>query len=43
MLVYPPSGVGAINITVGDLRRLEPAEFLNDTLIELGLKYVSSF
>ena len=40
ILVYPHSGPGAINITNGDLKRLEPSEFLNDTLIELGLKYV---
>ncbi|KAG9004608.1 hypothetical protein FRB90_010826 [Tulasnella sp. 427] len=30
---YPP-----VNITRGDLCRLEPDEFLNDTLIEFGLK-----
>lgn len=41
ILVYPPSGTGALNITYGDLRRLEPGEFLNDTLIEFGLKYVA--
>ncbi|KAI5119191.1 hypothetical protein M0805_004446 [Coniferiporia weirii] len=39
VLVYPPFGPGAVNITNGDLRRLEPSEFLNDTLIELGLKF----
>ncbi|KAG9001371.1 hypothetical protein FRB93_012147 [Tulasnella sp. JGI-2019a] len=27
-----------VNITKGDLARLEPGEFLNDTLIEFGLK-----
>lgn len=42
ILVYPFSGTGAVNITKGDLRRLRPGEFLNDTLIEFGLKYVSS-
>ncbi|KAG8907090.1 hypothetical protein FRB99_005345 [Tulasnella sp. 403] len=30
---YPP-----VNITRGELKRLEPNEFLNDTLIEFGLK-----
>ncbi|KAG8879598.1 hypothetical protein FRB98_005596 [Tulasnella sp. 332] len=30
---YPP-----VNINKGDLARLEPGEFLNDTLIEFGLK-----
>ncbi|KAL5482575.1 hypothetical protein ACEPAI_9169 [Sanghuangporus weigelae] len=38
ILVYPRFGQGAVNITNGDLRRLEPFEFLNDTLIEFGLK-----
>ncbi|KAL5519967.1 hypothetical protein ACEPAG_1627 [Sanghuangporus baumii] len=38
ILVYPHFGQGAVNITNGDLRRLEPFEFLNDTLIEFGLK-----
>lgn len=38
ILVYPPSGAGAINITRGDLNRLEDDEYLNDTIIEFGLK-----
>ncbi|KDR82684.1 hypothetical protein GALMADRAFT_238172 [Galerina marginata CBS 339.88] len=38
MLVYPQGNPGAVNITYGDFRRLEPGEFLNDTLIEFGLK-----
>ncbi|KAG8747595.1 hypothetical protein FRC10_000137 [Ceratobasidium sp. 414] len=38
MLVYPQSGTGAVNINRAELLRLEPGEFLNDTLIELGLK-----
>jgi Ulp1 family protease len=38
ILVYPPGQTGAVNITNGDLHRLEPGEFLNDTLIEFGLK-----
>ncbi|KAG9026715.1 hypothetical protein FS837_004520 [Tulasnella sp. UAMH 9824] len=33
---YPP-----LNITRGDLCRLEPGEFLNDTIIEFALKYTT--
>lgn len=40
ILVYPQSGTGAVNINRAELARLEPGEFLNDTLIELGLKCV---
>jgi Ulp1 family protease len=32
------SGTGSFNITNGDVGRLKPGEFLNDTLIEFGLK-----
>lgn len=39
--MYPQNGPGAVNITNGDLKRLDPGEFLNDTLIELGLKYAA--
>ncbi|KAJ6585193.1 hypothetical protein B0H19DRAFT_1368602 [Mycena capillaripes] len=38
ILVYPPGQTGAVNITNGDVSRLTPGEFLNDTLIEFGLK-----
>lgn len=38
ILIYPTAAVGAVNITNGDLKRLRPGEFLNDTLIEFGLK-----
>ncbi|KAF9777986.1 hypothetical protein BJ322DRAFT_1114528 [Thelephora terrestris] len=38
LLVYRPSGTGAVNITRGDLERLQPGKYLNDTLIEFGLK-----
>ncbi|KAJ7677452.1 hypothetical protein B0H17DRAFT_1079208 [Mycena rosella] len=38
ILVYPPGQTGAVNITNGDVTRLAPGEFLNDTLIEFGLK-----
>ncbi|KAG8936385.1 hypothetical protein FRC02_002609 [Tulasnella sp. 418] len=34
ILIYPP-----LHISKGDLARLEPDEFLNDTLIEFGLKH----
>ena len=40
LLVYRPLGNGAVNITRGDLERLQPGKYLNDTLIEFGLKYV---
>jgi hypothetical protein len=40
ILVYPPDSPGAVNITNADLNRLQPGEFLNDTLIEFGLKSV---
>ncbi|KAI0250772.1 hypothetical protein BJV78DRAFT_535499 [Lactifluus subvellereus] len=32
------SGTGSLNITNADVSRLKPGEFLNDTLIEFGLK-----
>ncbi|KAJ7643968.1 hypothetical protein FB45DRAFT_896539 [Roridomyces roridus] len=38
ILVYPPGQTGAVNVTNGDVLRLSPGEFLNDTLIEFGLK-----
>ncbi|OJT12819.1 Ubiquitin-like-specific protease 2 [Trametes pubescens] len=38
VLVYPPSGTGAVNVTRGDLKRLDNGQYLNDTLIEFGLK-----
>jgi Ulp1 family protease len=41
ILVYPPTGPGALNITNGLVKRLAPGEFLNDTLIEFGLKYAT--
>lgn len=36
--MYPWTEKGGITITYGDLRRLETDEYLNDTLIEFGLK-----
>jgi len=39
ILVYSPSGTGALNLMGSDLNMwLRPHEFLNDTLIEFGLK-----
>ncbi|KAI9573550.1 hypothetical protein HD554DRAFT_2167133 [Boletus coccyginus] len=38
VLIYPPTGTGALSIMHSDLRRLQPEEYLNDTLIEFGLK-----
>ncbi|OCH91910.1 cysteine proteinase [Obba rivulosa] len=38
ILIWPPQGAGAVNITRGDLKRLQPDQYLNDTLIEFGLK-----
>ncbi|KAF9241144.1 hypothetical protein BU15DRAFT_73620 [Melanogaster broomeanus] len=38
ILMYPPTGTGALSIMRTDLRRLGPEEYLNDTLIEFGLK-----
>lgn len=38
VLIWPHEGVGAVSVTHGDKQRLRPEEFLNDTLIELGLK-----
>lgn len=40
ILVYPQGVPGKVNITKADVARLEPGEFLNDSLIEFGLKYV---
>ncbi|KAF7298590.1 ULP-PROTEASE domain-containing protein [Mycena indigotica] len=36
ILVYPTGQIGAVNITKGDMIRLRPNAFLNDTLIEFG-------
>ncbi|KAG5654258.1 hypothetical protein H0H81_005501 [Sphagnurus paluster] len=38
ILCYPQGVPGAVNLTNADLKRLQPGEFLNDTLIEFGLK-----
>jgi Ulp1 family protease len=40
ILAYPFTGTGGVEITKGDLNRLEPGEFLNDTLVEFSLKCV---
>ncbi|KAK4693093.1 hypothetical protein P7C70_g8998, partial [Phenoliferia sp. Uapishka_3] len=41
ILIWPHEGVGAVSVTHGDRLRLRDDEFLNDTLIELGLKRIS--
>lgn len=38
--VWPPNGRTEINITAMDLWRFEEGQYLNDTLIEFGLKYL---
>ncbi|CAE6413706.1 unnamed protein product [Rhizoctonia solani] len=38
VVLVHPTGAGSVTINRGELARLEPGEFLNDTLIELGLK-----
>ncbi|GAA99651.1 uncharacterized protein L969DRAFT_86927 [Mixia osmundae IAM 14324] len=40
MLVYPFDAPGAVSITKGDFNRLDEGEYLNDTLIEFGLKLI---
>lgn len=42
VLVYPPDGTGSISVTAADYDRLQPDEFLNDTLIEYGMRCGSS-
>jgi hypothetical protein len=37
--LYPgPSDANAVEVTADDLRRLQPEEFLNDTVIDVWLK-----
>lgn len=41
VLTYPMNGApGAVSITHGDTKRLADDEFLNDTLIEYGMKRI---
>ncbi|KAH8928404.1 hypothetical protein BT69DRAFT_1212816 [Atractiella rhizophila] len=40
MAVFPPEGTGSVSITYRDFNRLVPEEFLNDTLIEYGLRKI---
>lgn len=40
ILRYPASGPFAVTILESDLHRLDADEFLNDTLIEFGLRYL---
>ncbi|KAL1668822.1 hypothetical protein GGG16DRAFT_16735, partial [Schizophyllum commune] len=39
VLSYPFGVPGAVNITNSDVARLEPGEYLNDTILEFALKY----
>ncbi|KAJ3405519.1 hypothetical protein HDV05_006534, partial [Chytridiales sp. JEL 0842] len=41
VLVYPQKGKSSVTIYRDDMRRLNDGEFLNDTLIEFFLKYIS--
>ena len=41
MVVYPFDKIGAVTVTGADYARLDEGEFLNDTLIEFGLKCVA--
>ena len=38
VLSYPFGVPGAVNITNSDVARLEPGEYLNDTILEFALK-----
>ncbi|GAA5927358.1 hypothetical protein JCM3775_002525 [Rhodotorula graminis] len=40
VLEYPMGEPGAVSVTWGDTKRLRDEEFLNDTLIEFGLKRI---
>ena len=39
-LVYPPNGVDQIVITNADVELLKPGQFLNDSIIDFGLKHI---
>ncbi|KAL1745267.1 hypothetical protein HDZ31DRAFT_36779, partial [Schizophyllum fasciatum] len=39
VLSYPYGLPGAVNVTNADVARLDPGEYLNDTLLEFALKY----
>ncbi|KAH3758225.1 Ulp1 protease family, catalytic domain protein [Pelomyxa schiedti] len=40
VMVYPTSRSGAIAITLEDLKRLEPHEMVNDSIIEFYMQYI---
>ncbi|KAK4046030.1 hypothetical protein OIV83_006419 [Microbotryomycetes sp. JL201] len=40
VLTYPSGGPGVVTLTHGDTQRLAEGEFLNDTLIDFGLKRI---
>lgn len=39
--LFPKDGKNAVELTPSDLERLDPDEFLNDTIIDFYMKYVS--
>jgi hypothetical protein len=39
---WPPEGRAELQINAGDLSRLDEDEFLNDTLIDFGLRYIAA-
>ena len=40
-MVFPPGDKEAVEVTAGDLARLDPGEFLNDTVIDYYIKCAS--
>lgn len=42
MLTYPPGATDGVTIFQSDIARLEPGEFLNDTIIEFYFKYLTN-
>ncbi|KIY45202.1 hypothetical protein FISHEDRAFT_49887, partial [Fistulina hepatica ATCC 64428] len=40
ILIYPPNETGAVNITNYDFARLDPCQYINDTLLEFGVKFI---
>ncbi len=40
-MVFPPGDKEAVEVTAADLARLDPGEFLNDTVIDYYIKCAS--
>ncbi|KAK9819106.1 hypothetical protein WJX74_001856 [Apatococcus lobatus] len=40
--LFPPDGKNAVELTPSDLERLDPDEFLNDTIIDFYMKYIQT-